>query len=122
MLLYVLAPHRVEPPDGLGELPPPATSPSRTVTYARWVAPDALERSPALGRLADRRLFLTGFSMYLVRPSEIEGGFVFRYAPGDETYRETEVEYRYVSPWLLIVPGLLPTAALVAVVAGRGNR
>jgi hypothetical protein len=122
VLLYVLAPHRVEPPDGLEDLLPPATSPSRTVTYAQWVAPDALERFPALEPFVDRRLFLTRFSMYLVRPSEIEEDFVFRYAPGDETYREMEVEYRYVSPWLPILLVLPLATALVAVVAVRGNR
>lgn len=56
VLIYVLAPHRVEPPGNLQELLPPATSSSQTVTYADWIGPDSVKQSPALEPFVDRKL------------------------------------------------------------------
>jgi len=92
------------------------------VTYAQWVAPGSLEQFPALARLADRRLFLTKVSMYLLRPSDIDRDFVFRYAPRDETYRAADVEYQYVSPWFLILPGLALAAGMAGLIAMRNGQ
>jgi hypothetical protein len=60
--------------------------------------------------------------MYLPLPGRIEEDFAFEYAPRDETYRATEVEYKYVSPWLPALAALPLAAALAAVIAVRGGR
>lgn len=60
--------------------------------------------------------------MQPARPSDIDRDFVLRYASRGELFRETEGEYRYVSPLLLILPGLPVPAAVAGLAAVRRGR
>ncbi len=81
--LYVFAEHRVQKTENFG---------NSRVTFADWVAPDAVGKGSALAPFVDHRLFLTKFQE-LVNPTQVNADFNFTFAAQDEVFHQVIIDY-----------------------------
>ena len=119
VFLHVLADHRVEAPLSFRPAEEEWRERRLAVKFADWVEPAGLAKDSPLAPFIERKLFLTKIDIRIGEPATIQDDIVFPVAARDETYRDVEVRYVYISSPLALIPpwGWVTLIAGVAVVA-----